>query len=1050
MIASDTLKTKTQTCCQLCGQERAFIKKSKNLCDCPSVDDCKDCITDVELRTSGKTFEIEYVCKSHGMLRHYEDLLMRYKSWCIVWVTIGIIPFGLTILSTDINLNWAMFTMQVLLAPFLVPLMLTITWSKATSSGIIAGSVSGLIAAIIAMFVTAHTMYPEGLKNFIVNTSQDFSLLAGSVAAIFVSLTICVIVSIKTTTVVNKTDAEEEWEKTFSIDNPLNPWRRVYKVELAAIKAGNYVSTYHMSKIFRKSKYVAYIGGAIGLFLFLVVLPGVMLSFGVLTIDQLSSWILFFQVWVICGACFALFVPPVEEITQILKHISPTIEKFEASLLMVLGFGGFSLILAVIYNAVRKYIFHDSHNLDTSFDAGGKVSLSLTVVTVASQCLWPADLLQSSTTTSKVNLNNELLYGLAGSLWYSLAVTANVLMFPLISVHLKTRAPGAKTFLQIVYHRFGKPAHLVFLFMAFLANITVSTALILAGSATLNVLVKDISNEYIVVVLAVIFGSYCFIGGLGTTFYISYINTSLIFISLMIFLGNIYYVEETKDTVNLESMYEAMKCVMAPDGNYEHSLLTYRSRSAIIIGISYFFLTTSIMYCDQASWQSRIAAKPAQGVLGFLIASCLWFAIPTSLSLASTMTYLSMSYQNGTNLLSPEDIDSGFIMPLVMTTVMGQAGGFLVITMLTMALMSTGSGEVMAISSIIVYDVYRIYINPYRKTKSPTCCVLCGKESISTKTTKKECKCEPVDGCKDCFRDVELRTSGKSYGFEYNCSTHGLYRHYEDLLMEYKSWCIVWVTIGIIPLGLLVLSLDINLNWAMFTMQVLLTPFLAPLMMTIAWSKTTSYGVISGSLSGFLSAIIAMLIIAETVYPEGLGNFIVNTSQDLTLLGGCVTAILVSITVCVFVSKKTTKVIDESDAELEWEKTFSIDNPLNPWRRTYEEELAAINAGTKITTKEMSTIFRKSRLIAYIGGAFGLFMFLVVLPGCMISFEILTFNQFSNWIIFCQIWVLCGACFAILVPPIEEITQILKQYSRNKRNVYMAAAEEEMVSSCKL
>ncbi|KAJ8306848.1 hypothetical protein KUTeg_014932 [Tegillarca granosa] len=370
-----------------------------------------------------------------------------------------------------------------------------------------------------------------------------------------------------------------------------------------------------------------------------------------------------------------------------LFDVSPTIEKYQASLLMVLGFVGFSLMLAFIYNAVRKYIFHDSHNLDTSFDAGGNVSLSLTVVTVASQCLWPADLLQSSTTTSK--------FGLGGSLWYTLAVTTNVLLFPLISVHLKTRAPGAKTFLQIVYHRFGKPAHIVFVLMALLANITVSTALILAGKAALNVLVKDISDEYIVVVLAVMFGSYCFVGGLGTTFYISYINTSLIFISLIIFLRNIYNSEESNMQINLETMYEAMSCIMAPDGNYEHSMLTYRSRPA-------------------TNWQSRIAAKPAQGVLGFLIASCLWFAIPTSLSLASTMTYIVMSYQNGTNLLSPEDIDSGFIMPFVMTSIMGQGGGLLVITMLTMALMSTGSGEVMAISSIIVYDIYKIYINPFR------------------------------------------------------------------------------------------------------------------------------------------------------------------------------------------------------------------------------------------------------------------------------------------------------------------------------------------------
>ena len=57
---------------------------------------------------------------------------------------------------------------------------------------------------------------------------------------------------------------------------------------------------------------------------------------------------------------------------------------------------------------------------------------------------------------------------------------------------------------------------------------------------------------------------------------------------------------------------------------------------------------------------------------------------------------------------------SGFITPFVMYNVLGSQGGYLLVTMLTMALMSTGSGEVMAVASIVVYDIYKIYINPFR------------------------------------------------------------------------------------------------------------------------------------------------------------------------------------------------------------------------------------------------------------------------------------------------------------------------------------------------
>ena len=55
---------------------------------------------------------------------------------------------------------------------------------------------------------------------------------------------------------------------------------------------------------------------------------------------------------------------------------------------------------------VRKYVYHDADNLDTAFDAGGKVSIGLTATTIVSQWTWSATLLQSSTVASKVRLTS--------------------------------------------------------------------------------------------------------------------------------------------------------------------------------------------------------------------------------------------------------------------------------------------------------------------------------------------------------------------------------------------------------------------------------------------------------------------------------------------------------------------------------------------------------------------------------------------------------------------------------------------------------------------
>jgi len=201
----------------------------------------------------------------------------------------------------------------------------------------------------------------------------------------------------------------------------------------------------------------------------------------------------------------------------------------------------------------------------------------------------------------------------------------------------------------------------MFCVMALVASLVVCTSMLLAGKSTLEVLVDGINNEFIFLVLAVLFGSYCMIGGLGTTFYISYFNTALTFISLSVFVmyTSFYPSEKNKPYTTLEAFYQAATCIKAPDGNYENSFATFRSESGLIYGAVLLVMATSISFIDQANWQSRIAAKPTQGVVGFLIAAYIWFVVPIVLSFTSTMTYFAVSSENGTHLLSQSEIDNG-------------------------------------------------------------------------------------------------------------------------------------------------------------------------------------------------------------------------------------------------------------------------------------------------------------------------------------------------------------------------------------------------------
>ena len=50
-----------------------------------------------------------------------------------------IVPLGLLVSETGVNVFWATIAIPVFTTPFLPPLFLTVMWAKATSKGVVAG-----------------------------------------------------------------------------------------------------------------------------------------------------------------------------------------------------------------------------------------------------------------------------------------------------------------------------------------------------------------------------------------------------------------------------------------------------------------------------------------------------------------------------------------------------------------------------------------------------------------------------------------------------------------------------------------------------------------------------------------------------------------------------------------------------------------------------------------------------------------------------------------------------------------------------------------------
>ena len=171
-------------------------------------------------------------------------------------------------------------------------------------------------------------------------------------------------------------------------------------------------------------------------------------------------------------------------------------------------------------------------------------------------------------------------YGISGPYWYAGGATIQIILFAVLSIMLKTRAPGAKTFLQVIKARFGKGTHIVFCVFAFFTNLIVMMSLTIAGTAVLNSLVKDLSPELAAMLLASVIGGYTLIGGLGATFYVSYFNTALIFILILMLVAEVFYNpfgNPDNPFGSSANVFDFISCWKAPDGNREDSYLTFYS-----------------------------------------------------------------------------------------------------------------------------------------------------------------------------------------------------------------------------------------------------------------------------------------------------------------------------------------------------------------------------------------------------------------------------------------------------------------------------------------
>jgi len=504
---------------------------------------------------------------------------------------------------------------------------------------------------------------------------------------------------------------------------------------------------------------------------------------------------------------------------------------------IVVGLGMvFAVIITIEVKIEEKYlgVTQTSEMFNT---AGRTIKTGLTAAAIVSAWTWAATLLQSSTVAYQ--------YGISGPFWYAAGASIQVLLFGILAIELKRKAPNAHTFLEIIRARYGNGSHKVFLVFALMTNMIVTAMLLLGGSAVVNGLTgMDISLAAFLIPIGVMI--YTLVGGLKATFVADYMHTIIIFVVILTFVGAVYL--NTDITGGVEGMYEKLVAAakLNPvEGNVGGVFLTMASAGGLMFGIINIVGNFGTVFVDQAYWQRAIAAQPSSTVKGFLLGGACWFAIPFTLATTMGLTAIALDVD-----LTPAQVQMGLVVPAAATALMGEIGAIMVLTMLFMAVTSAGSAELIAVSSLITYDIYRTYKNP--------------------------------------------NASGKT-------------------LVKVSRATIVGFGLGMGGLAVILLGMGLSLGFVYLAMGIIIGSAVIPIALTILWKKTNRVAATLGAIIGLLIAVSTWVITAASLPDFGGEISLASLGHNHSMLFGNVAGILSGGAIAIIGSLAANKTFDWND-----------------------------------------------------------------------------------------------------------------------------------------
>lgn len=435
--------------------------------------------------------------------------------------------------------------------------------------------------------------------------------------------------------------------------------------------------------------------------------------------------------------------------------------------------------------------------------------------------------------------------------------------------------------------------------------------------------------------------------------------------------------EQIGSPSEMYSLLKAAAFKRPVDGNQDGSYMTLKSNYALVFGVIQLCSGSGTVFLDQAYWQRAIASRPSSAVRAYILGGLAWFAIPfgfaTTLGLAAVALTESPSFPTYPNPMTQAEATAGLSAPFAATALLGTGGAVALLIVLFMAVTSCASAELIAVSSILTFDIYKTYIKP---SATPDRLIFIAHVMICV------------------------------FGF------------------TMAIFACIWNAIGI------------DLGWLFLVMGLLIGGAVFPAAFAITWKGQTKAGALAGAITGLCAGLLAWLVTAHQYYgslsvtttgmeyPTLAGN-----------LAAIMTGLIVSI--CISLAKpeafdwETTRSINAapttlasstpSSTSFEDKKTQFTNSDLPTIRD--EEKEAAEDAAVVETPAKLGRAFKTACIASFL--LTFIMDFLIPIP-LFLSHYIFSQGFFTTWVVITFIWVFCSTAISVVLP-IWETASFFKE-----------------------